>query len=566
LPEYQAKTAFEAGNRAEPISREAASSTLAGLRVPLLLFGLCLAAQLYLVFFKSLNWDEFLHFSMVYQLKAGTLVQSFQVFHLRLLSWAPDSANNLLDQMRAARIFIWGMHVLTLFMIYGVARQFTNVGNAFFASFAYLTAGYAFTQGFSIRADPLVTATLMSALFLLASGRLSIGKAVGIGALIGLAGMMTFKAMFFAPCFAGLAWLQYRQAADKHRLLAGLAVLAVVALASFAAIYQLHTWNIPERTERLRNPSSVAFYLRWFTPDLPFAAYIGREIILAPLFFLSLIFAPQAWKKAGLERDSKLAIAGFIAPLAVLLFYRNTFPYFFVFILAPVAVAIAPALGLLRDRYGNAFLAIALSVIPLALAVLEPREVIVRQKALIDYVHREFPHKTGYLDYSGMIADYPRIFDYLTSGNGIRLYHESGEPIVGREIDRGNLPFIIANQHAIVAALQGRPEPGSFLPADLSAMTGNYVQQWGVLWREGRQIPAGTKSFEFLLRRSGDFVLAGGPLGIDGATVTNGGRIHLDKGRHVVRGGRIHASTLWRGDRLPAPPPKLPMNSVFTNF
>jgi hypothetical protein len=51
-----------------------------------------------------------------------------------------------------------------------------------------------------------------------------------------------------------------------------------------------------------------------------------------------------------------------------------------VFILAPAAVAIAPALGLARDRYGNAFLSLALSLIPLALAVLEPRDVLVRNE------------------------------------------------------------------------------------------------------------------------------------------------------------------------------------------
>ena len=74
--------------------------------VPALLFAVCLAAQLYLVFFKSFNWDEFLHFNQVYQLRAGTLIEPFQMIHLRALGWAPkltirEGIIRTLDYLRA---------------------------------------------------------------------------------------------------------------------------------------------------------------------------------------------------------------------------------------------------------------------------------------------------------------------------------------------------------------------------------------------------------------------------------------------------------------------------------
>ena len=94
--------------------------------VPALLFAVCLAAQLYLVFFKSFNWDEFLHFNQVYQLRAGTLIEPFQMIHLRALGWAPDVASNLVDQMLAARLFVWSANLVTLLAIYGVARRFAR--------------------------------------------------------------------------------------------------------------------------------------------------------------------------------------------------------------------------------------------------------------------------------------------------------------------------------------------------------------------------------------------------------------------------------------------------------
>ena len=96
-------------------------------------------------------------------------------------------------------------------------------------------------------------------------------------------------------------------------------------------------------------------------------------------------------------------------------------------------------------------------------------------------------------------------------------------------------------------------------------MTGNYVRQWGVLWREGTQFPAGTGTFRFHLRRGG-VSSVGDTLTIDGVAAAHGTPITLDKGYHLVSGRRDATSILWRGDRLPTTPPDLPMDEVFTRF
>jgi hypothetical protein len=537
----------------------------ANMWVPAVLFAACLATQLYLLFFKSFNWDEFLHFSFIYRLRAETLNLPFQIFHLRALEWIPDAVSNLVDQMLVARICMWAMNLLTLLLIFGIARRFGDTKDAVFASFAYLTAGFVFTQAFSIRADPVVTATLMSALFLLAGKKLTFGKAAVIGALVGIAGMMTFKATFYAPCFAGLMWMKYRGTAGRWQFASKLAVTGIAALLAFGLAYLYHTWDFGKFAAPPRSSSSVSHFSRWLTSDLPFSYYIGVELAFAPLFFFLVLLAPLGWKKARLKADEKVALAGFIAPLATLLFYRNTFPYFFVFILAPPAVAIAPILGVIRKRFGNALPAAALSISPLALAILEPTSIIRSQRALIDYIHHEFPKKTGYLDYSGMIADYPRVITPLVSGNGIRLYYDNGDPVIAREIDRGNLPFIIVSKRVLTSTFNNDPIPHTFLPADLEAMRDNYVRQWGVLWRQGKQIPSGTEDFDFSLRRGGEFV-ADGRLTIDGIAVTPGTKIMLGNGNHVVTGLRKTTFALWRGDRLPTPPPDVPMDRIFTRF
>lgn len=552
-----------AGDR--PMARAAAAARKAPL--PLLLFALCLAGQLYLVFVKSFNWDEFLHFSEVYETRAGTLTDSLQVLHARLLWWAPYVAHNLIDQMRAARLFMWGLDLIVLALIYGTARKFTGRGNALFAAFAYLTAGYVFTQGFAIRADPIAAATLMAALFLLTRDKLDLRSSLMAGVLIGIAGMATVKSIFYAPCFAGILWLKFHETEDPKTFLRNVAALAVAAPASFAAIYFYHVSQLASIAQPLPHTSRAAFYLRWFTDELPYGRYILLEMILAPVFVLAVALAPLGWKRGGLDRLHRIALAGFLLPLASLLLYRNTFPYFFVFLLPPVAVAIAPAIGLIRARIGDSVLATALTLMPLVLFASEPKDVIDRQRALIDYVHRDFPEKTGYLGYAGMISDYPRIFKHLTSGNGIRSYNGRRDPVVAREIAAGNVPFIIANHPVISGALAGQPEPATFLPEDLAAMRGNYVQQWGVLWREGEAIPAGPADLVFDVPRAGDFVFDGDGATIDGTPVARGERLHLAEGKHIAGGGRSRPATLWRGTRLPSPPPPgPPVTEVFTNF
>ena len=546
-------------------ARETSLHSEDGFRPIAILLIMLLGAQLYLVWFKSFNWDEFLHFSQVYRVREGTLSQPFQVLHSRILWWAPEVAGNLIDQMRAARLFMWGTHLLTLFMIFGLARQFTGTANAFFAAFAYMTAGFVFAHGFSIRSDPLATATLMIALCLLGKGTLSHGKAIAIGALIGLAGMMTLKASFYVPCFAGLAWLKFTETAEKRQFLGKLAVLAATALASFAAIYLYHRSGLVAVPERLEGRSMFGHGLRWFSEG-PKGYHIVREIILAPIFSACVVLAPIGWRKAGLTRAAAIALLGFALPLAVLLFYRNTFPYFFVFILAPVAVAIAPMLGMLRDRLGNIPLAILLAIVPVWMTAAEPRDTIGQQQALIDYVHQEYPERTSYLDYAGMIADYPRILNHLTSGIGIGSYHERGEATVAEDIKAGKVPFIIANHVSIAAALEGRTPLNAFLPADVAAMRDSYVRQWGALWREGKAIPSGSDLFVFSLDRSGPFTLAGDTVTLDGKTLHAGETIVLDDGRHLVTGHRKSGTVLWRGDRLPATPPKTGSDTLFTYF
>lgn len=538
-----------------------------GLLTPAIVLGMLLAMQLYLVFYKSFNWDEFLHYSQVYLARNGTLAAPFQVLHSRILFWAPYAAESLVDQMRLARLFMWGCTLVTLAAIYGLARQFTCRVNALYAAIAYLTAGYVFTQSFSIRADPMAAATLMSALYLFASGKLTPARAIAAGALIGLAGMITLKSVFYAPCFAGIAWWRYRQAGGKADILIPIAAMTMAALLAFAVIYWLHTSGLSNAPERLAtSPSLFSIGGRWFfSEDKSPIIFLAKQVLFGIVFAICLVLAPSTWRRIA-HPSAKIALLGLVVPLAVLLVYRNTFPYFYVFLLAPVAVAIAPAIGLLRDRYGNSLVLALFALCPLYLTVAEPKETIWRQQAMIEYIRAEYPEPVGYLERSAAIADYPPALTHLTTGNGIRAYHERGEPIIAKMITKGELALVLDTAPPILAALEGKAVEETFLPEDVALLSDNFVQQWGPLYRAAKAVPAGDAPHRFEVPSSGPYTLEGERLLIDGQEVVHGQTIVLAAGEHQASGPRANRAVLWRGERLPSPPPMEWDGPFYTRF
>ncbi|MFZ9394857.1 MAG: hypothetical protein ACO25F_02200 [Erythrobacter sp.] len=526
-----------------------------------------LAVQLYLVFYKSFNWDEFLHFSQVYLARNGTLAAPFQVLHSRILFWVPDTAESLVEQLRLARFFMWGCTLVTLAAIYGLAGQFTTRVNALYAAIAYLTAGYVFTQSFSIRADPMAAAALMSALYLFASGRLTAARAVAAGALIGLAGMITLKSVFYAPCFAGIAWWRYRQAGGRPGILWHIAAMTFAALLVFALIYTLHSSGLADVPERFNKPGKMLENgSRWFlSDDKSPVIFLIKQALFGVVFTILLLASPIAWRMLK-EPSFKIALLGLVVPLAVVLVYRNTYPYFYVFLLAPVAVSIAPAIGLVRARYGNTLVLLLLAICPLFFTLTEPRDVFARQQAMLEYIRGEYPAPVGYLERSGAIADYPPALTHLTTGNGIRGYYQRGEPIIADKIKRGELAFVLGTAPPISAAIAGKPIERTFLPEDVALLSDNFVQQWGPLYRAAKAIPVGNNPHRFEVPSAGRYTLDGERLVIDGREVTRGETIELDAGQHSASGPRASRMILWRGERLPSPPPMEWDGPFYTRF
>lgn len=113
-------------------------------------------------------------------------------------------------------------------------------------------------------------------------------------------------------------------------------------------------------------------------------------------------------------------------------------------------------------------------------------------------------------------------------------------------------------------ASRGEMLPGELLPAVVAALNGNYVRVWGALSLAGEALPAGTNAIAIDIPHRGSYI-PNGNFVVDGASYQRGEMIELGEGPHIASGGRDEPIILWRGTRLPAPPPAKAGN-LFTNF
>ena len=195
---------------------------------------LVVLGQIYLVFAKSINWDEFLHLSQIHDLRDGRLVWAFQVLHTRIFYWLPLVTSDVIQQVQIARLAMLGFELVTIAAIYGLARLFVSIEAALLTSLAYISGGYVFLHGFSLRPDPIFTALMMSALWLAATQRLRFPTALVISALIGISGAATIKSVLYLPCFAGIIWWRLADTENRRQALRTVAIIAVLAPLVFA--------------------------------------------------------------------------------------------------------------------------------------------------------------------------------------------------------------------------------------------------------------------------------------------------------------------------------------------
>lgn len=568
------------------LRRSTGNGRLAGRHsgIDILLLSLIASAvlfRLHLVFTYEVNWDEFLNLSMIYRHARGDLHEVLQTIFVHGFRWVASVSPNEVDQIVAARLPIWTLGMATAAFLYLICRRLLPVSAALFAVLCFLAFTFVVRQGNSFRTDQIAACLLMAALWLTVRDPRRPANAVGAGALIGLAGLVTIKSVFYVPTIALVLLVRVFAATERRSAFVHALATAGAALVAFIGLYAAHRLTFPE-------PASTLAFLERTTGktlvERDFSNAIATfrvALVQNPVFWMAALGGSLACV-AGLARSrgrdaGRWTVLACALPLGSLLVYSESFVYFYPFILPPVAVLCGAGYASLRGSAGRG-IAIAAFVLLAGTLGIQYAACLARtndaQRRTLEVIHRAFPEPTAYIDRASMVSAYPKR-GFFMSVWGMTDYYRQGRPVMREILERDQPRFLVANRRMLelddLAPGEHGPRHFGLFEEDVAVLRDNFVRHWGAIYVAGKRIPlaAAPASAPFEILVPGRYTVeAEAPLRLDGIAVEPGDIVDLAQGRHRL--DAIAATpqrvTLRWGDRLYRPATPAPDRPLFTTF
>jgi hypothetical protein len=519
---------------------------------------------------------------MVYDHARGDLKEALQTIFIHGFHRVGAISGNEVDQIVAARLVIYVLSIATAGFLWLICRHFMSVRAALFAVLTYLSFSFVFRLANSFRTDPIATFLLMAALWLIICRPAQLRYALVAGGLIGLAGMITVKSIFYVPTISIILLINLYSADDRKNAFLYALTAGVIAMVSFLAFYLLHRLT-------LMDPASTSVFLeRTAGKTLGernfLAAFLTFRVALIknPVFWISagagLVFCAQALiRSKGGDRTRWATLLSFAVILGSMFVYTETFAYYYIFMLAPVTVLCGIGFASVPDSYSTRLGAIA--CIPLGLMLLSNYFLLglakdnATQRRTLEVVHRAFPEPTDYIDRSSMVSAYPKR-GFFMSHWGMTDYYRAGVPIMRSIIEQNQPRFLIANRRMLELDDLGPDEYGpqhfGLFKQDVATLKSNYIRHWGAIYVAGKKFSLSTitpsQAFDILIEGAYT-VESSGPVMLDGRPVQPNDVVTLAIGRHNLRMLDTQEDvTLRWGDSLYRPREPAPEGQLFTGF
>lgn len=568
-----------AGNSA-PVRRALVSP---GLARAILAVVICagLGAQLHLAFVHEINWDEFLHLSIVHEAARGELDRALQTAFAHAFGWVRWVADGEIDQIVAARLAMFGLMLGTVACVLAIGRHLLGLDAALLAAAAYVSFSFVVEHASSFRTDPLAAFLLMAALWLVITRPPDVVRTCIAATAIGLAGLVTIKSALYVPSISavlliGVACAGNRRAALLHAL--GLGALAGFVFFAGLALHKLSLAGTEPTIGGIGGAASKTLGERDFANAISAFVHAVRR---NPVFWL-LIAAGLGAAAACVVRSRGAARARWAVVLACgamlgsLLVYAHSFPYFYPFMLAP-AVVLAGAAPMLMPARVRPMVA-AFAGIGLALSLVSGYRVALgqdtqAQRQTLEVVHRMFPEPTPYIDRCSMVSSYPKT-GFFMSAWGMWDYYRQGVPVMRGILERDQPKFLLANRRMLELDDLGPEEHGpaafGLFREDIETLRANFIRHWGAIYVAGKRVElaggGGEAAFEIVIE--GRYTLESpGPVTIDGVPLAPGESVLLARGQHrMAAPGESMTATLRWGESIYRPDEPAPRTPLFTGF
>jgi hypothetical protein len=492
-----------------------------------------LAAMAVMSFTRNINWDEFYFLSHVHANLNGHLDRPMQTVFVHAFGWLSKISTNEVDQITAARLIMLGFFGATCFAIHRIATNLADTKAADIAVLAFVTSGFAIAHGNSFRADPMAASLLICAVAIMMTTRMGVLQIIAVAILSAFALLVTVKSAMYLPVYVGaLIW----RWGDRGIILRCLGA-GVLALVIAAALFFWHASGITptegaEVSSNLSEAASVTLGGSGFLPRWPevslWLMFSAGSVIMA---VASMVFAPT--------KRTQAVVLLFAVPFLSVLFYRNAFPYFFPFAVAPLMAVIAIGATCLR---GSLIAKLAI-VLMLANGVMQTQRAFsegnTAQRATIAEIHRLFPEPVAYIDQNGMISSFERLGFFMSTW-GLATYRAAGKPVFADLIIQHQPPLLLTNRDALHAAMNPGATNAMFvglMPEDAEILRKTYVHYAGVIWLAGQNITLTGGAARAQIPFSGSYrIEATAPVTVNGQTMRDGDVIQLNDGPIMVDG------------------------------
>ncbi|MEE4199422.1 hypothetical protein [Erythrobacter sp.] len=519
-----------------------------------LMLSLATLAALHLAnaYFRVINWDEFWFYSQVETLARGDYLQPLQTIHTRAFYWwLPGLGGTEVEHIVIARFFMAACLAVAAFATYLAARALVERPAAILAIAAYLGSGFVLNHGTSFRIDPIAAATLSSALALALRVRLTPVAIAALGILIALSAMVTIKFVLWAPAFAGVALYRWEQERFERTYPLRWFAAGAVAAAVFAVLYALHSVPAPE-AQRAMDPANYASGSASKMFGLlhsPYLYMMRHAAIFGLPLAVAAIAAPYLIVTGVGSRTRRLALLLLWTPALTPLFYHNSAPYFYVFILPPVVVASSLGFEWVAKRYGAATVAALIGLFSLLVWVGGERSVKHRQQELLLAVHQAVPEPVAYFDCCGMIGSFRKANGFMTPW-GLESYQRSGRAKYRAAMEKQPVPLLLDNEQYFRPIFEGGA-PARLHPDDRAALTQTYRPFWGDLYIAGRELPSGYDG-EWDVLVPGPYTVSG-RVSVAGKEYREGAIVDLLRGPVALSNPSSKPASLTWGRALEAP-------------
>lgn len=518
-----------------------------------------LALQISLALLKSINWDEFYHFSEIHARLDGKSVDVLQTPYSYLFGFVTDWPGSTIDHIRYIRLLILPFEVLLVASVVISARKFVTLAPALASGLLYLSAGYTFTQALSLRADIIAASLVMAAIAIGLHRPLRLVTLIAIALLCTLAFVSTIKTLLYAPALVGVIVIRREALRSVWPAIAAIFLVIMIVAAAVSLIK-------PEVPVYLIDKLGRAATRMFGGGLLPQDRYLIRQIAFAVPFTLVLAAFFPWLRRSFVPVDHRVTLALFVLPAFWPLLYYNSYPYFFAFMLPPVAVGLAPVVAIAMKRYGTVALASACVLCATILWVKEPRDQLNVQQAFNDDVRAVFPQPVPYIDESGMLGDYPRAVSHYASGWALAKYRAAGRAEYRESVLTEPVPLLITNSYALANVFLRTGSADRLLPEDEVFLRSNYIPHAGMLHVAGKRLAPLQRLTDELVATPGTYRVEGGPLRIGKRLLSPGATVRLDREKYDLENlSRSPVALRWATAGAPVET-AISLRDMFTDF